>query len=62
MATQYSLPQVSPAKIRSYFIRLPIFTRGIMAILIACYVASCFTNINDYAALKPDLIELSSRM
>ncbi|MBE7182277.1 MAG: hypothetical protein INR71_13930 [Terriglobus roseus] len=59
---QYLPTQFSPARIRSYLFRLPIFTRAIILIIVACYLATFFTDIDQYAELQPSLIMSGSRM
>ncbi|KAK5113542.1 hypothetical protein LTR62_003411 [Meristemomyces frigidus] len=59
MAFTFSLPDAR--RIRSYFHRLPLFTRGLLVVLLVLYIASLFTPaLNRWGALVPKEINLST--
>lgn len=62
----YLPTQLSLARIRSYpryLSRLPLATRIVLLIVVACYVASILApGVHEAAVLKPSLIGLQSYM
>jgi len=57
-----SLPQFSAARMRSYIFRLPLFTRGIIIVIILLWIASIQSvwDVQKWGALIPEEIGLST--
>ncbi|KAL2072333.1 hypothetical protein VTL71DRAFT_11676 [Oculimacula yallundae] len=57
-----SLPQFSAARMRSYIFRLPLFTRGIILVIVLLWIAGMQSvwDVQKWGALIPEEIGLSS--
>ncbi|KAH6872635.1 rhomboid protein 2 [Alternaria rosae] len=55
-----SIPQISPARIRSYILRLPFCTKVLVAAIVGLWVATIpFPWIRDFGALEPAKMDLT---
>jgi hypothetical protein len=58
-----SIPQISPARIRSYILRLPFCTKVLVAAIVGLWVATIpFPWIRDFGALEPAKMDLTQSM
>jgi hypothetical protein len=58
-----SIPQISPARIRSYILRLPFCTKLLVAAIVGLWVATIpFPWIRDFGALEPAKMDLTQSM
>jgi len=57
-----SLPQFSAARMRSYVFRLPLFTRGIMFVIVMLWIIGfqSIWDVQQWGALIPDEIGIST--
>lgn len=57
-----SLPQFSAARMRSYIFRVPLFTRGVVLVIIGVWIVSMQSvwDVQKWGALIPDEIGLST--
>lgn len=56
-----ALPNLNPARLRSYVFRLPLCTRVILFIIVALWAASLLTpTLREKCALIPDQVSLTA--
>jgi hypothetical protein len=55
-----SFPQFNPTRIRSYVFRLPLFTRGLVLVILGLYIATIpFPWLREFAQLEPAKMDLT---
>jgi hypothetical protein len=58
-----SFPQFNPTRIRSYVFRLPLFTRGLVLVILALYIATIpLPWLREFAQLEPAKMDLTQSM
>jgi len=57
-----SMPQISPARFRSYMFKLPLFTRLILFVIFASWIASFLWNLQAIFALTPNEIKIPTAL
>lgn len=63
MANSFTAYVPDARRIRSYLLRLPLATRGLLAIITALYIAHWFVpSITEWGALIPQKINISTCM
>lgn len=61
--TMMSMPQLNPARLRSYIMRLPVCTRIFILVIVSASLAAIpFAGFRQWAALEPEKVDLTSSM